>query len=285
MAVLDNTSLNASIDEAWDLVVEEGRYAESTIMPRIMNKSELVAKSGDIVNLTYEPTLTVGSVTGATGAFTPQAFTLTNVPVACDQWVQCAIEVLSKADFQSFYSPDSTFPNRAAKAMGEQFDTHLGSLYASFTSNNVGTSSDPGTFDDIAMLSAMLKLEDKKVPKNELSFILPPIALYKGILTKPEFRDADKTGLPKSVLTTNFRYSLLGVPVYVTPLLPTVDISRVGYLLHKSAMAIAMNKKNDFRRAEATAAGKFSLIVAMQSLYGVKVFREDHGCAIYIRNS
>lgn len=285
MAVLDNTSLNASIDEAWDLVVEEGRYAESTIVPRIMNKSDLVKRSGDSVNLTYEPTLTVGAVTGATGAFTPQAYTLNSVAVSCDQWVQCAIEVLDKANFQSFYSPESTFPSRAAKAMAEQFDTHLGSLYSGFTTNTVGTSSEPFVFDDVMCLSAMLKLADKKIPKNELSFILPPIAFYKGIFTKPEFRDADKTGLPKSVLSTNFRESILKVPAYETPLLTTVDQAKVGYLLHKSAMAIAMNKKNDFRRAEGTAAGKFSLIVAMQSLYGVKVFREDHGVALYIRNS
>lgn len=284
MAVIDTTSLNATINEAWDVKVDEARYNNAVLMPRILNKSELIAKSGDIVHIQYEGTLSTTTVTAASGAFTPQAYSVTGVNVTANQWEVVSIEEVDNAAFQSFFDPSSTFPDRAGKAFAARYDAVLAGLYESFTSNVLNTNTGD-TFDDIMMLTSLLKLSDRNVPKEDLSFILPPIAFYKGIFTKPEFRDADRTGLPKSVLTTNFRAPLMGVPAYESTSLTTVNTSKAAFLLHKSAMAIAMNKKNKYESARGTAAGKLSTITVMQSLYGANVFREDHGCLFYVKNS
>lgn len=286
MAVLDNTALNATIDEKWDQKVQEGRYANSVVMPRVYNKSDLVQKSGDIVNLTYESTYSVGNVTAGTGAFTPQQLTYTSVAVSLDQWRQVAIETTDKAKAQSFYDPNSDFPNRAAKALAADVDSQLLALYTNFTSNTAwGTTDNPSVFDENAALYAMLQLADQNVPKDELSFFLPPIAYYNGIARKPEFTDASKIGLPKSILTTGYRMPIVGVPAYESTQVATSDLARAGMLIHKTALALAMNKNTEFKRAEGVAAGKLSYIAIAFSLFGVKAFRTDHAVTIYVRKS
>ena len=267
--------------------VDDARYANAVIMPRVLNKSGLVSKSGDIIHLTYKLRYTVGDVTAATGAFTPQTITPTSVAVTVDQWRQVAIETVDRATAQSFWDPESDFPKDAGRAMAEDYDDKIADLYSNLTSNVVGDVTNPGIFDDIQMLEAMLKLADRNIPKDSLSFILPPVAFYRGICTKPAFRDADKTGLPKSVLTTNFRLPLLGIPAYESTLLNTSgnELAKAAFLIHKHTFAIGMQKNNEIKRAEGTAAGKLSYIMVLNSLYGVTTFREDHGALIYIRVS
>lgn len=283
--VFNNTTLNATVPEIWDLRLDQARYEASVIMQRVLNKSELVKKYGDIINLTYKDKLTVVNISATDGTFTAQNYTPTSVAVTVDQWKGTPIEVVDKAAYQSFWDPKSDLPADAGKALGETVDTALGALYSSLTSNVIGSSDNPTPFDDTSLLGCILKLRDRSIPLNELSLFLPPIAFYGGILTKPEFRDAEKTGLPKSVLTTNYRGPLLGVPAYESTLLATTGSARAGLLLHKSAFAIAMQKNNEYRVADGVAAGKMSHIAIVASLYGLRVFREDHGCVIYVRAS
>lgn len=288
MAQLTNTELSATIDEVWDLSVMEARYAESVLMPRIMNKSDLVKKSGDTIHIPIKKRLVVGTVS-ASGGFTPDAQTLTQVDVAINTWKYVSNETLDQTEAQSYWSPESDFPKDAGKVLAEDYDSAIAALYSGFTSNIVGREDNPSVFDDDAILSSMLKLADRNIPRNSLSFILPPIAFYLGLFKIDRFTDADKSGLPKNVLTSNFRFPLLGVPAYESTLLSTVGAGSTqvvkGLLLHKEALAIAMQLNNKFKRADATAAAKLSTIVVMESLYGVKTVREDHGVVINIRNS
>jgi hypothetical protein len=288
MAVFSTTELNATIDEIWDHDVDEARYQAGTIMQRVLNKSTLIAAHGDIVNLSVEPSkYSVGDVTAGTGAFVPQSMTISSVAITVNQWKQVSIEVVSKAEAQSFWKPESVFPKRAGSAMAEEYDNQLFDLDADLVTNVVNDATSPTTFDDSALLRSMLLLRDLNVPLDSLSFFLPPIAFYKGIATKPEFRDTDKTGLPKSLLLTNYRFKLLDVPAYESTLINTAGggLSRVGLLLHKHTFAIAMQKNNEIRRAEATAAAKLSYITILNSLFGVKTFRENHGVRIHIQAS
>ena len=286
MASFSTTELNATIDEKWNMDVDDARYDAAVIMPRIMNKSDLVKKSGDIINLTYKSKYTVGAV-GANGAFVPQVFTPTNVAVTINQHRQVAIEIEDRAAAQSFWDPDSDFPKDAGRAMAVDYDTAIAALHSDLVSNVVGDATTPTPFDDVQMRVAMLKLSDRTIPKDDLSFILPPIAFYLGIAAQPTFVDANKSGLPKNVLTTNFRFPLLGIPAYESTLVATTNgtVTRKGFLIHRSTFAIGMQKNNEIKRAERTASLVFSYVVAMQSLYGVRTFREDHGCVINIRNS
>lgn len=286
MASFGSSELDLTTDEKWDMDLEEARYEASTIMQRVTNRSAIVKKSGDIINVTIQGRYSVNDV-GASGSFTPQIQTLTAVQITVDKHKEVAIETQDKAIAQSFWDPESTFPKEAGMAMGEDVDTRLAELHTDFTSNVVFSESDPKPFDTVALRVAMLKLRDRSIPLRDLSFILPPIAYYQGILTETQLVDSDKTGLPKSVLINGFRTRLLEVPAYETTLLTTPDGTSAikAFLLHKTAMAIATQKNNEIKRAERTSALVFSAVVAVQSLYGVKTIREDHGVVLNIKNS
>ena len=282
MGALTNTELAATIDEVWDLTTLEARYAAAVIMPRILNKSDNVSRSGDIVHIPIKKKRVVGSVTAA-GAFTPDAQTVTQVDVTVDTWKYVSDETTDQAEAQSYYDPASDFPEGAGKALGEDYDGAIANLYTNLTSNIVGNVSAGSVFDDSLMLASMLKLANLNVPKASLSYVLPPIAFYGGLFKLERFTNADITGFPKTVLTTNFRFPLLGIPAYETTLLKTVTDITKGFLLHKEAFAIAMSINNKIKRSERTAGLVLSNVVVMQGLYGVKTVREDHACLINIK--
>ena len=282
MASYSNTELNATIPEIWDMELEDARYATAVIMPRISSKSDKVSKSGDIVHVTIDARLTAGNV-GSNGAFTPQVTTPTSVAITVDQHKQVAIELEDKTDAQTFWDPFSRFPKSSGAALAEQYDTDIGALHGDITTNVIGSSS-PVTFDKTAFLGAMLKLANTNIPKTSLSFILPPIAFYSGLLLDTQFTSASDSGQPKNVLTTGYQFNLLGVPFYLSTLLTTSGTSIKSFLLHKSALAIAMQINNKYKYADRTAALVLSKVGVVESLYGVKTIRESHAVLINVSN-
>lgn len=284
MAALGNTELAATIDEVWDLTVLDARYAASVLMPRILNKSDKVARSGDIIHIPIKKRRVVGSV-AAGGGFTPDAQTLTQVDVTVDTWKYVSDETTDQAEAQSYYDPESDFPKGAGAALAEDYDGAIAGLYTGLTSNIIGNTDTGSVFDDSMMLAGMLRLSDRNIPKNGLSFALPPIAFYGGLFKLERFTNADITGFPKSVLTTNFRFPLLGIPAYESTLLKTVTSITKGLLFHKEAFAIGMSINNVVKRAERTAGLVLSNVIVMSGLYGVKTVREDHACLINIKTT
>jgi hypothetical protein len=149
----------------------------------------------------------------------------------------------------------------------------------------VGDPEAPTPFDQDAASAALLLAENNKIPKESLSFILPPSAFYGGLFTKPELTAAYATGLPKSVLTSGYRIPLFGVPTYSTPLLATAGSaqqSRVAALIHKEALAIAFQADNKYEVASRTPANFLSTVAVAQSQYGSVVVRSNHGVRMYV---
>ena len=287
MASLSTTELNATIDEKWDQEVLEARYNQSVIMPRVNNKSAIVAKSGDIIHMTVGIKLSSGTV-GSNGAFTPTAITPTSVPITIDTNKYVSLEIEDQAQQLSFYDPtNGTFPKYAGKVSAEDYDGSLAGLWSDLTSSVVGDNATGDAFDDTIARAAMLKLRNLNVPVDDLSFILPPVAIYNGIMAQPQFTDASKVGMPKSVLTTNYRFPLLGTPVYESTLLktPAGGTSTKAFLLHKEAFAIAMAINNKYKRAERTASLVLSSVVVMNYLYGFATIRQNHACVINVKST
>ena len=275
----DNTALNSAVKELWDEKVEEGRYANAPIMNRVANKSGTAVKKGDIIHVTIDQTYTVGTV-GADGTFTPQNYTLATNDISLANWEQIAIRVLDRAEAQSFWTPDSVFPNRAGRAWGSRYDSNLAGLHGSAAAgNNAGNAANPQQFDTVLATEAILILANINIPLEDLSWCLAPKAFYSGLLREQQLTSASDAGLPKNVLTTGYQFPLMGAPLYLS-----TNIVRTGgatpvyknLLLHKSAMAIAWQKDGEFERARATGAGILADVFVSQSLYGYAVIRSDH---------
>ena len=171
-------------------------------------------QSGDLLHVTIKQRYTVGDM-AANGAFVPQTWTANSVPITVNQYKQVSIEVEDQAKAQSFWDPDSEFPKDAGAAYAEHYDTVIAGQYASFNSlAQVGEIEDPKAFGKLFMQTSMLRMADANIPKANLSFLLPPIAFYGGLLNEAQLTAADMSGQPKNVLTTGFRFTLLGVPFY-----------------------------------------------------------------------
>lgn len=274
----DNTALNSAVRELWDEKVEEARYATAVIANRVSNKSGIAEKKGDIIHVTIDQRYTVGTV-GADGSFTPQNYTLSTVDVTLNQWEQVAIRVLDRAEAQSFWTPDSVFPNRVGAAFGSRYDAQIAALHSSVAAaNNVGDVTAPEEFGKTLFQEAMLALAGTNIPLDDLSWCIHPRAYYKGLTNEAQLTAANESGMPKNVLTTGFKFPLYGVPVYLS-----TNIVRTGspavyknLLLHKSAIAIAWQKNAQIDRQRGISAGVFANIFAAQSLYGQSVIRSDH---------
>lgn len=284
MPSFSNTELNAVVQELWDQEVDDARYATAVLVNRVLNKTAIAKKKGDIVHLTVDGTLTAGDV-GANGAFIPQVYTPTSVALTVDQHVQVAIELEDRTESQVFWNPMGRFPREAGKAMGVDHDDAIAALHGNLTSNIVGTEGSPGAFTAGLMRASMLKLDDRNVPASDRSYILPPVAYYDGILAETQLTDADKAGLPKSLLTTGLKTQLIGVPYFSSTRLVKVGTAYKGFLLHKSTFAIAFQRENEFKRADRTAALVLSEVQVVQALYGVITFRENHGVLIHVLDS
>lgn len=274
----DNTALNSTVKELWDEKIEEARYATAVIMNRVANKSGIAQKKGDVVHVTIDQPFTVGTV-GSDGSFTPQNYALSTVDISLVNWEQIAIRILDRATAQSFWTPDSVFPNRAGQAWGSKYDSVLAGLHGSVAAgNSVGSTTTPSPFDTVLASEAILKLANANIPLEELSWVLHPTAFYAGLLKEQQLTSASDSGLPKNVLTTGFKFPLLGAPLYTSTNIVSVGSPAVrkNLLLHKSSMAIAWQKNGEIDRARAVGAGILADVIVSQSLYGYNVIRSDH---------
>lgn len=287
MASLSTTELNATIDEKWDMTIEDARYANGVILNRVANRSAIVQKSGDIINVTIEQKLSTGAV-GANGTFTPLATTPTSIAITINQYNYVAIELETEAESKSFYDPDSTLPKRAGQAFAELYDTKLGALHSGLTGlTAVGTEAAPVTIDKNALLQAVFTMRAANIPIEDASFILPPEGIYLGVAREEQLTRANEAGIAKNALTTGMKgITIWGIPVYESTVLATVGTPvtvRKGMLIHRSALGIALQRNNDIRRADRTAALVLSKVLVVFSLYGLRVVRPDHGVVINVR--
>lgn len=264
----------------------QARYANAVIMPRILNKSEKVKTSGSQVSIQIRQKLTVGNV-AAGGGYTPQAPAPTQANVVVNTWKHVSIEIDDMAKAQSFWDPNSDFPKDAGKALGVQEDTDIALQFPNLNGLGVvGDFNNPTAFDDVAARSSVLRLANANVPIEDMSFILPPIAIYMGWMAKTELTAAYSTGLPKNLNTAGYKPTatipLVGVPSYMTTVLPVSANALVGALLHREALAIAMQLEHDYALVDRKPALVLSHAGVTQDLYGIAVIRADHAVRIAI---
>lgn len=274
----DNTALNSTVRELWDEKVEEARYATAVIANRVSNKSGIAQKKGDIIHVTVDQRFTIGTV-AADGSYTPQNYALSTVDITLNQHEQVVIRILDRAEAQSFWTPDSTFPNRVGQAFGSRYDAQLAALHSGVAAgNSVGSTATPADFDKTMFQEAMLKLAQSNIPLEDLSWIMHPAAYYSGLTNEAQLTAALDSGQPKNVLTTGYKFPLFGVPVYHSTNIVSTGSPAVykNLLVHKSAIAIAWQKNTEIKRADAFSAGVFGTLIGAQSLYGLSVIRPDH---------
>jgi hypothetical protein len=283
MAIAYGSEYAATIDEKWDSDIEEYRYSESVLLERVLSKSALVAKSGDIVNMTIEPVLSVGTVTEATGAFVMAAVTPTAKTITINQSKYVSIASTNRADAQAFWTPESVFPKSAARALAESYDNYLGSLFTQSTLSQIGSQSIPVPMNSNNVRAGLLRLANAKVPLTDLTLAVDPRALLIDVLDETAYSMAYAIGgsAKTPLITGDTSFPVVGCKTAMTTQLTIVGGAVVQCaVFHKSALAIAMQRKHEFERFSLAPTGVAGKGVLMTSLYGASLFRTDHLCVI-----
>ena len=134
---------------------------------------------------------------------------------------------------------------------------------------------------------ALLFLADLNIPKEDLSFFLPPIAFLQGLYLKDRWTAANMTGLPKSVLTTGFQLPILAVPAYESTVLSTAGGNDIynGILAHKEWQALVRQIKLEMKQESSLSAKRAADTYFWQTYYGYGQIRSNHASRIIIKRS
>lgn len=269
------TQAAVAIPEVWRAEAYQARYSKQKVVPRILNVTQDVAKRGDTVNLTFFPTPTVNAV-GSGGSVTNQALTLTQVQVIVDQWNEVTVDVEDKADIQSGVDLMTGFSKSIGLAMGEDIDSYLLGLHASFTNTAVGDTTSPTPLDDDMVLASVVTLDDAKEPDEDRTWIFAPIA-QANLLKLDKFTTAEKTGLTKGVQINGMVGELYGSAVIKTALVKTSGNVRKNLYVHKEGLGVAIQRNINIEKLART---KKSQPLSGDWLYGGKVVRTTGGVVI-----
>lgn len=286
MAQITATQASPAIAEIWRTVALKALFSKMVVKNRILNVTEDIASMGDILHVKINPVPTVGDITAATGAFTPEQVSLTDVTLTVNKWKYVAHDVVDIADIQSDISLIENFSEAFVPALGEQIENDILGLYSSLATvgNVIGASDSGSVFGDDVILPAELALDDLKVPVDDRSWILPPVAV-KQLRKDQKWVYANATGLPKGVQTTGIMFDIYGVPTYMTQLAPSSalgSLPRVAMLLHKNGLMVGIQRNIKMEKFART---QFSTPFASSVLYGTAICRDNHVAPCYVKRT
>src|SRR3990167_3151753 len=129
MAQIAATEANAAIVEKWRLVALKALFAKMVAKNRILSVTEDIQQMCDVVHIKINPKPTVGDITAATGAFTAEAVTITNVDISINKWKYVAHDVVDIADIQADIDLVQNFSQAFVPKLGEQIDEDIFGLH------------------------------------------------------------------------------------------------------------------------------------------------------------
>jgi hypothetical protein len=266
------TEALTAIPKIWPAIAYQARYASQKIVPRVLNRTQDIAKRGDTVNLQFFPSGSVNAV-GSGGSVQNQALTITQVQIVVDQWNEITVDVEDMSDLQSGVDLMEGFSKMIGLKQGEDIDSYLLGLHANFTTTPVGDTASPTPLDDDMVLSAVVTLDDAKEPDDDRTWAFAPIAKA-NLLKLDKFTTAEKTGLTKGLQINGMFGELYGAAVITTPLVVTSGNVRKNLYFHREGLGVAIQRNLNI---EKLARVKKSLPLSGDWLYGGKVVRAATG--------
>ena len=268
--ITTNTQNSAVIPEEWPAEVIAGLYDDSSsIVGRILNKSEMVAKAGDIMHIPVAPTLASQSVSQSLGTFTSNQVTLTDATVTINQWEVVALEWLKLTTKQSLDAWWGMLPSESARVLREKLTNYVLSLYATPTLTAEGSGADHASEDMV--LAAIQKLITAKV----------------DILERPEdctfaFADTEYAPLKKQGLLDYSRTGeagmggaatiklprLYNVPTFISTQVATSAGQRKNLLFHRNTFAIGIQSNMEMEIVSTLPNRVLGKMFAMDLLFG-----------------
>jgi hypothetical protein len=274
--------VSGSVPKLYRVKALKARYAESKAWKLFINGVEgdpnvkgAITKMGDTVYFQIFPALTVYDISTSDGSVTNNAVTPTQATITINKWKGVPADLVDIAGIQSVMDWEAEFADAFGKAISQQQDTDLLTLFQSATWTYTLGGSVP--FGDGLILQAQRTLDDAKIPKEDRHWILSPVA-ESDILAVDKFVLANTTGFTKGLQVEGGRITgLYGTDVTVTPLVYGASGIRYNVLAHKEAVGTVMQKNFTM---EKFARVRFSQPYAGSALYGVAQLRADHAVVV-----
>ncbi len=218
--------------------------AKLAAAPFFSDYSSDVANGGDIIHIPkISSGFTAAAITTTAGAVASTDLSDTNSNLSVTSWMGVAYDIsdLQYAQIMSSYNVKSKYAESMGYALAKKFDTDLLAQGANITPS-VGNSA-------TALLATSLEkafsiLTSNSVPKEDCILFLNPKTYWTRIMSIAKYYDASQFG--KATLPVGVTDLLYGVPVVVTPQVPTGTAGTEGgyrnLLVHKDAIVYATGK-------------------------------------------
>lgn len=264
------------IPELWAKEIQENRRNKlvATKLVDHQYESQLMSQ-GDTVHIVSIPELATQAITPGTEMTVVDAEPTEQLLVV-DQYEGVPVRIQDMLKKQSAYELRAPYVDRISYALATAIDEYLLGLWNGFAAGNKPAAVASLTFETIVDAHAIL--DTANVPTSERALVVNGVGLA-DLRKVAEFTLYDHTGKEGLVSSeTGIVGSIYNTPVYVTEAVPSSDGAYKYWLVHKSAVAVAVQlqpeveyDRNILMKAD---------IIAGSTLFGAKVVRDDHAVII-----
>lgn len=273
---IDNTTADAFIPEIWSkkaIVARENELLFANLFDRTY---EGEMSYGDILNVPNVSNLTAATKSANT-AINYETNTDSNVQITVSTWEYSAFALETKTKKQAMQDLVKRNAPKMGYALGLAIDDVGAGLPDDFSVSAQGTLGTPTSYSD--WLRAQQALDDANVPLEDRFIAISP-AERKNLMEMDQFVHGDYAKLQDSTAPKKDRARIgtwMTYPVYMS--VNVEGSNAAGHdntLAHKTACALVI--QIDMPSYHFFDIDYFADKYAMESLYGWKEMRDDHGC-------
>lgn len=273
---IDTTTADAFIAELWSKKAVVARENALVFAGLVDRQFESELSHGDTLHIPGITNLGVTSKSANT-ALVYETQTESNVDLVVSVWEYSAFALETRVKKQAMQDLVKRYSPKQGYALGLAIDDVLAGLVDDFSVSAQGTLGVPTSYSD--WLRAQQALDDANVPQDNRNIVISP-AERKNLMEMDQFvhRDYDKLQddgnqprKDKSRIGT-----WMGVPVHMS--VNVEGSNAAGHdngLFHKEALALAV--QIDMPSYHFFDIDYFADKYAVESLYGTKEIRDDHG--------
>lgn len=271
MATMTPTTGAVFVPEVWAKDILMARRNKLVASQLVTHQYENNLTYGDTVHIVSVAEMTADVITPGT-ALVPVAPTETEQTLVIDKYYGKAIEVQDMLKRQAMYDLRKPYTDVMGFAVAKAMDASVLAMYANAAAGHTQTAVAALTFAGI--VDATTLLDSKDVPMEDRALIVNAVSL--GDLRKlPEFTAYEKTGREGKVETgLGIVGTIYGADVYLSNAVPTAGGSYKNLLVHKDAIAIAVQMTPDVESDRDIL--KKADLLSISALWGVKTVRADH---------
>lgn len=274
---IDNTTADAHIPERWSKRAQIARENVLMFANLFDRQYEKELESGDILNVTPIGNLS-GRTKSANTAITYETETPTNKQITVNVWEYAAYAEETKTKKQSHLAVEKLYAPKMGYALGLLIDDVGAGLPDDFSVSPQGTLGTPTQYSD--WLAAQQALDDANVPLDGRFIGISP-AERKNLMEMPQYVEAEFAKLQDNTKPPAVRKSLIGtwmgLDIHMSVNVEgSNSAGHDNFLAHKEALALIV--QIDMPSYYFFDIDYLAHKYAMETLYGWKEMRDDHGC-------